>query len=478
MDQEERNSNEEAVEKEELDYQEYEGNRFLIYHGVLKDVELLCETVLLPESVREIRRQAFLNVRLQNRMETLVLPAAVKKIDRLSFAGMESLRCVEIASDSLLKVLEPGLFRNCTSLERAVLPASIRKIESRAFENCIRLKDVELASPYVIVREDAFLNCPCLKHKQIEAAVLRDTRQRKEEEERKRQAKYELFQGLGKKKSGQKKEKEVPVEPVAGQDRQEQVEELQKKSSWKPESRPQKETELNANTEFCIREGVLERCEIGCAHVMVPQGVKVIAPEAFSGSLKRELLECLEFPEGVEYIGERACYGMENLREIRFPASVSYIGKKTFEGTAWLSGERKKSSCVVVNGILISAYYDSMVLEANLPETIRRISSHAFYLSEVYRIKLPDSVQEIDTDAFYHAGVTEIEFPNRSGLILHAPVIKECDRLKELIIPEKIERLEAGMAENCPALQRICLKGAGTAVSKQAFPENVRIWVL
>ena len=140
--------------------------------------------------------------------------------------------------------------------------------------------------------------------------------------------------------------------------------------------------------------------------------------------------------------------------------------------------QRKQSSCVIVNGILISAYYDSMVLEARLPENIWRIASYAFYLSEVYRVKLPDSVREIDSDAFYNAGVTEIEFPNQENLLLHAPVIRGCSRLKEMIIPEKIERIEEGLVEGCPVLQRVCLKNLQTAVSRQAFAETVRIWVL
>lgn len=469
---EEINQNSETVEKEDIDYQEYEGNRFFVYHGVLKDVELLCETVQIPESVREIRRQAFLNVRLLNRMETLVLPGTVKKIDKLTFAGMESLQCVEFKPGSLLKILEPGIFRNCTHLEYAVLPDSLRKIDSRAFENCVRLKDVRIASPYIIVKEDAFHGCPVLKHEQIAEAVLRDASRRKEEEERAREAKYELFKGLGKKKNVVKETEKIPEtqECVQKYDKAERKEEVQEISILEPE--------INSNTEFCIREGVLEQCEIGCSHVVVPEGVRVIAPEAFSGSLRRELLECLEFPEGVEYIGERACYGLENLREIRFPSSISYIGRKAFEGTAWLAVERKSSSCVVVNGILLSAYYDSMVLEAKLPETIRRIASHAFYLSDVFRIVIPDSVMEIDSQAFYRAGVTEIEFPNQKELVLHTPVIADCDRLREIILPENIEKVEAGLVENCPALQRVCLKGARTAVSRQAFPENVRIWVL
>ena len=61
---------------------------------------------------------------------------------------------------------------------------------------------------------------------------------------------------------------------------------------------------------------------------------------------------------------------------------------------------------------------------------------------------------------------------------MHTPLAARCEKLKEIYVPGKLERLEAGFVEECPALKRVCLKWKETTVHKDAFPEEVRIWVL
>ena len=72
----------------EIEYFYFDGNRFLIDNGVLKDVQVESEVVRIPETVTEIRRSAFLDAKLLGRMEILFIPPSVRKIERLSFAGM------------------------------------------------------------------------------------------------------------------------------------------------------------------------------------------------------------------------------------------------------------------------------------------------------------------------------------------------------------------------------------------------------
>ena len=131
-----------AAANNEIEYVEFEGNRFLIDRGMLKDVQVQSKVVIIPESVKEIRRQAFIDARLMGKMETLVIPASVQKIERLSFAGMPYLKQVELKAQ--IATLEQGMFRNCMELETVILPNTLRKIESRAFENCLKLQTVAL----------------------------------------------------------------------------------------------------------------------------------------------------------------------------------------------------------------------------------------------------------------------------------------------------------------------------------------------
>ncbi len=448
----------EIAEYDENGYLIYKGNRFLIDWGVLKDVIVETGVVRLPEDVREIRRQAFIDVREQNNMETLVIPASVRKIERLTFSGMESLRRVEILAGII--ALEPGTFRNCSNLETVFLPNTLMKIESRTFENCERLCNVVLGTGNVRIAEDAFVGCGRLKNKQIEEAISRELSRRREEEEEARNAKYPSFNFA----SGAEEETEsFDVLPDEANYQEENV-------SLPPG--------VNENTEFCIRDGVLEHCEIGCRYIVIPEGVVKIGQEAFAGAEQKELLERVDIPEGVEALERHAFYGLMNLKEIRFPSTLSYIGAQALEGTAWLTRERNRNSCVCVNDILISAFYDSMVMEAGFPENVRRIAPYAFYQNEVRKLKIPESVQIIDAYAFTEADITELEFSERADVELHNPVVVRCHKLAEIYIPGKIERIGENFAEDCLSLQRVCLKWAQTVVSRRAFPEDVRIWVI
>lgn len=433
-----------ALEPTEIEYAEFEGNRFLIVEGALRDVQVENKVVRIPDDVKVIRRQAFLDDRLLGKMEVLIIPASVQKIERLAFAGMAHLKLAQVQAQ--IATLEQGMFRNCMELEAVVLPNTLRKIESRAFENCLQLVQVELPRAWVQIAEDAFINCVRLKDKRIEKGIEEAEYHRKKEELEARKARFpHLF---------------VQEEKAAAE---ELLEALLREEQPAPEfsfSQPSlqiqipsvsQKTEPDA-ADFCICEGVLERCEVSGSSVKIPEGVTALADRVF--------------------------YGRNDLEEIVFPSTLSYIGVQALEGTAWLQREREKNSYVIVNGILISAFYNSMVVEAKLPDTVYRIAPYAFYKSAAQLVIIPESVSEIDARAFVECGVTEIDFSPRADAIFHAPLAVRCNQLKELYFQGRTERLETGFVEDCPALKRVCLKWAQTVVANGAFAENVRIWVL
>ena len=50
----------------ETEYLKFEGNRFLIIEGALRDVHVENKVVRIPDEVKEIRRQAFLDAPARN----------------------------------------------------------------------------------------------------------------------------------------------------------------------------------------------------------------------------------------------------------------------------------------------------------------------------------------------------------------------------------------------------------------------------
>lgn len=452
----------EFMTNNEIEYLEYEGNRFFVDEGVLKDVQVETETVKIPEIVTEIRRQAFLDAKLEGRMEELFIPSSVRKIERLSFAGMAHLRRVELLGNVV--TLEQGVFRNCMELESVLLPNTLRGIESRVFENCLKLTQVQLPPARVEIAEDAFLNCVRLNSRRIEKAVSEAAQKKKDEIEEMRRAKFpHLYRNTAPAEEPSVPQKPENVKPaVFPQFEKSAAEELLEAellaelAAEQPTqftvTQQQEQQKIPEEAQFCIRDGVLERCEVFSDRIRIPEGVTALADRVF--------------------------YGQKDLDHIEFPTTLSYIGAQALEGTGWMERERERSNYVVVNGILVSAFYNSMVAEAKLPDNIYRIAPYAFYRSEAKLVVLPESIGEVDARAFIESEVEEIDFSPRADVTLHTPLAVRCSKLRELYFQGKIDRLDENFTEDCPALKRVCLKWAQTVVSKQAFPENVRIWVL
>lgn len=444
-----------------MDYFYYDGNRFLIDKGVLKDVQVESGLVHIPDTVTEIRRSAFLDARLLGRMEALFIPSSVRKIERLSFAGMANLRMVELQAG--IVTLEQGMFRNCMDLEFVKLPDTLRTIESRAFENCLKLRAVELPRVWVQMAEDAFLNCVNLRDKRIDKAIEDAQYRRKKEEEEVRRARFPHLYREENEKKKQEAEQISQEEPLAAREEKSAAEELLEAALREELGLPEEvkihQTEQQtpvkeetAEARFFIHEGVLERCEVHSSSIKIPEGVTSLADRVF--------------------------YGNKELTDIIFPSTLTYIGVQALEGTGWLENRREANNYVVVNGILVSAFYNSMVMEAKLPDTVYRIAPYAFYKSEAQLVVLPESVREIDARAFVDCEVTEIDFSPRADVVFHAPLAVRCNKLRELYFQGKVDRLEDNFVEDCPSLKRVCLKWAQTVVNKNAFRENVRIWVL
>lgn len=445
------------VQEEGLEepYELYQGNLFWIEQGKLRDVLVKTERVIVPESVEVIKREAFLRPDTKAMVTSLILPVSVKKIEQLAFAGLDNVTSIEILSR--ISKIERGTFRNCVKLEKVVLPQSLQRIESRAFEHCSCLKKMVFGSEQIAISKDAFLYCSNLKEEKIIVKGYQQFEQEQKEKEKTRRKEQENLEQVMQKK-------------------QQETEELAKQKQFQKEQEELKRQLeiINKDTKFCIRDGVLEKCEMGSEHIVIPEGVKEIGANAFSTSERKEVLVRIEIPEGVETIGERAFFGLKNLCEIKIPTSVCSFGAEVFEGTAWIKRQREQSNYVCVNGVLLSAFYDSFAMKAELPENIYRIAPYAFYQNDVRSIIIPDNVKKIDKYAFTEVGVIQMVFPNCSEIEFENPILFRCKSLRELTIPEKIRKIEAGFVKDCLALTIVHLKNPNTSISKKAFPEYVR----
>ena len=157
--------------------------------------------------------------------------------------------------------------------------------------------------------------------------------------------------------------------------------------------------------------------------VEIPQGVKIIAPNAFYNCNIGEI----SLPEGLDSIGTEAFSYCHNLEEIRLPNSVRHIGKEgIFKGCDHLKRVHLSDSLPFIPASMFSG------------------------CTELESIEIPNSVTYIGYNAF--AGCSKLKsvrLPEGISMIVHG-TFSDCVSLKEVHWPSSLKEIESQAFENCP----------------------------
>ncbi len=139
-----------------------------------------CKTSVIPDSVTEIRANAFANVRM---LENIVIPQSVKKIGNNAFRDCTELKqivlpqtldelgnrifygCSALISVELpetLTEIPDATFADCKSLKNIAIPQSITKIGTSAFSGCLVLESITIPESVTLIGTSAFSSCESL----------------------------------------------------------------------------------------------------------------------------------------------------------------------------------------------------------------------------------------------------------------------------------------------------------------------------
>lgn len=273
-----------------------------------------------------------------------------------------------------------------------------------------------------------------------------------------------------------------------------------------------------------------ESCFKDCAlsEISFPKGLEEIGEEAFAseyfsiGNIKRsdQSFTKIEIPNSVKRIGSDAFSGCLKLRNITLPNELEYMGASVFSETAWLDSQPEG---IVTLGNVLYEYKGDMEegTKITIPSHVKYIAGRAFYqlknLAEVVisdgvkligegifsscssltHIKLPSDLTAIPNGTFtackslvhidIPSGVTEIgerAFRNCSALeeiilpdglisITGVNVFAGCASLKEIVLPASLKNLGLRPFENCGTLSKIYYEGTEEAWNALKAQNNV-----
>ncbi len=225
-------------------------------------------------------------------------------------------------------------------------------------------------------------------------------------------------------------------------------------------------------------------------NISIPVGCKWIGKHAFDGL--SVLADKINFPEGLEYIGDGAFYDVP-FTSINLPNSVKHIGATAFHGYYQWSKlqEFKFPEALISCGNNIfkelppTIYWDAINFQSCrlsrcgsssllkiviFGDKVEFIPAELCYdLDQLTEIILPASVKTIGENAFYScSGISNVEFPEGLELI-NESAFYCCTSLQNITIPDKVQIIGSSAFSGCSKVTSITIGKSVEIINDYAF---------
>ncbi|MDE6727319.1 MAG: leucine-rich repeat domain-containing protein, partial [Oscillospiraceae bacterium] len=360
-----------------------------------------------------------------NAIGRVVLPDSVREIRENAFRGCVSMQTIELSEK--LEVIERGAFENCKKLIKITLPQNVKRLGESAFKRCFKLNSFTVNATLCEIGDMAFYGCTALKSLDIPPETAINGKL--------------VFYNSGLDNSSETAET-LRCESVEG--------------GISPYEFCKNTEIVSVNiTEQCyigkyafsacpnLREVIIDApdCVIGehafekCAVLKsVKLNVKSIGKGAFSFCRSLEAIEI----DGADTIGELAFCGCEKLHEAKLSNSVTELGERCFEECVSLKefdyrgikviGERAFSRCEGLEEIMLPTLC-----------VRRRAFEDCCYLKKISL----SSDTELKSGALF--GCTDLREIILDGISYYPKTFSQSVRSYDNPLPEQVQEIIASM---------------------------------
>ena len=219
----------------------------------------------------------------------------------------------------------------------------------------------------------------------------------------------------------------------------------------------------------------------GCASlvkVRLPEGLEEIDRAAFQGCVR---LKEINLPKGLTYIGDCAFDGCSELRDIRLPEGLTALRAYAFRGCEKLEAlELPASMGPIISGLEANAFPVQLrtirVAEGSPYYTVvdgvlySKDGTKLFYRpagldGEFFRV--PEGITDIEWHALTGNTLREVELPEGLERIA-GDAFENCSQLVSITLPRSVRQVEI-FAFWCPSLRSISLRGDIPELHEYAF---------
>ena len=433
----------------------------IIGHAAFRNCEI--SHLVLPESIKEIRDEAFLGSTLHNitipkggttignrafqdchYLEYISFPSTVVSIGSDAFRYCTNLTSIRVADNNpIYRSSDNCLIERETNtliygFGKCVIPSDIIKIERFAFEGNKELREIKIPDGVTEIGEGAFRDCENLREVFIPSSV-----------------------------------KVIAGGAFAGCKGRFVIEEGVTKIGGGAFSGCSLEDFKIPTTVTEIGEHAFHHCS-HLKDIALPRGLKIIANATFA---ECPTLESVIISEGVTKIDERAFTDCKSLKAIAIPSTVTEIAEDALGGCSSLEkievadgnpAYEAKNGCLIAKetGTLLAAYKTAVI-----PSGIKTIAKEAFHDNEeLTEISIPSGVAEIGNRAFQSCGnLKEVTFPDNIKMI-GVQAFENCTNLEKITFSENIIALRLGSCafQNC-GFRELTIPGCIKEINEDAF---------
>lgn len=183
--------------------------------------------------------------------------------------------------------------------------------------------------------------------------------------------------------------------------------------------------------------------------IILPQSVKSIGSYAFRRCIN---LVDVVLPKTLDSIGDYAFFDCNSLSEIDIPEGVQELG-------------RIFADCKSLKNV-------------SLPSSLRKLTATFSGCSSLEKIVIPEGMESLGISVFSGcSSLVDVTLPSTLREFEEHPTISDagsmafysCKSLKNIVIPDGVAKLSAGLFYECSSLESITIPASVTEISRGAF---------